>query len=117
MILVTVFAEVQVGGVTLLEFPDIAPRLCAMLSSELKEVLRTTPRPCLIGPIMNKALALAENWAAAYRDAGPTIRRQMNQAIFKKIYVDDEGGVTSEFSEPFELLLSSEVVEAARDHA
>ena len=66
---------------------------------------------------LNQALALAENWAAAYRDAGPTIRRQMNQAIFKKIYVDDEGGVTSEFSEPFELLLSSEVIEAARDHA
>ncbi len=66
---------------------------------------------------LNQALALAENWAAAYRDAGPTIRRQMNQAIFKKIYVDDEGGVTSEFSEPFELLLSSEVIEAARNHA
>ena len=66
---------------------------------------------------LSRALALAENWTAAYRDSGPTIRRQMNQAIFKKIYVDDEGGVTSEFSEPFELLLSSEVIEAARDHA
>ncbi|MCP3998456.1 MAG: hypothetical protein GY722_25825 [bacterium] len=41
----------------------------------------------------------------------------MSQAIYKKIYVDDEGGVTSEFSEPFELLLSSEVIEAARDQA
>ncbi len=42
---------------------------------------------------------------------------QMKQAIFKKIYVDDEGGVTSEFNDPFKLLLSSEVLEAARDHA
>ena len=66
---------------------------------------------------LNQALGLAENWAAAYRDAGPTIRRQMTQAIFTKIYVDDEGGVTSEFSEPFERLLSSGVIEAARDHA
>lgn len=41
----------------------------------------------------------------------------MDQAIFKKVYVDDGVGVTSEFSEPFELLLSSEVIEAARNHA
>ena len=66
---------------------------------------------------LNRALSLANEWASAYRSGGPTIRRQMNQSIFKKINVDDEGGVTSEFSEPFELLLSEEVVEAARDHA
>ena len=56
---------------------------------------------------LNQALALAEIWAAAYRDAGPTIRRQMNQAIFKNFYVDHEGGVTSEFSEPFEPLVTT----------
>lgn len=67
---------------------------------------------------MNRALNQANSWASAYREAGPTIRRQMYQAIFKKVYVDpDGGGITSELSEPFELLHSSEVIEAARDHA
>ena len=68
-------------------------------------------------PPSSSKLSGAETRADASADAGPTIRRQTNRAIFKRADVGSEDGVTSEFSERFELLLSSEVTEAARDHA
>jgi len=41
----------------------------------------------------------------------------MNQAIYSKIYVEEETeNLTSEFAEPFDLLLSNEVTSAAEDH-
>ena len=63
---------------------------------------------------LERALRVAADWHAAYLGAGPTVRRQLNQAIFKKIYVDDAAHARSELAEPFELLLSDEVTTAAR---
>jgi len=45
------------------------------------------------------------------------VRRQLNQAIFKRIYVDDAQHIRSEFAEPFETLLSEEITTAARERA
>ena len=42
----------------------------------------------------------ATNWNKAYRTAGPSVRRRFNQAIFQKLYVDEEGNVTSDLQEP-----------------
>ena len=66
---------------------------------------------------LTRTLSHAADWSSAYAEATPTIRRQMNQAIFKAIYIDDEGNVTSEYNEPFDLLLGPELTKAAHDHA
>lgn len=41
----------------------------------------------------------------------------MNQAMFKKIWIDDTGNIHSELADPFELLLSDEVAIPAKLHA
>jgi len=64
-----------------------------------------------------EALAFAADWHAAYLDAEPKVRQQLNQAIFKKIYVDDAQHVRSQLAEPFETLLSDEITTAARERA
>ena len=46
------------------------------------------------------------------------MRRQLNQALFDKIYLDDaddDGGTVHVLAEPFELLLSNDISTAARD--
>ena len=72
----------------------------------------------LVRTNLHSALAQAGDWGAVYRAASPTIRRQMNQSIFTRFEVDNLAGgtVTSEFAEPFDLLLSDEVTEAAEQH-
>jgi site-specific DNA recombinase len=62
---------------------------------------------------LEQALALASNWHAAYLRASTVERRQMNQGIFDKIYVKDDEEPRHEFAEPFDLLLSDEVVRSA----
>jgi site-specific DNA recombinase len=58
---------------------------------------------------LSKALSFASDWKGAYLGAGPTVRRQLNQAIFKKLLIDNSGRVRSEYAEPFGILLSDEV--------
>ena len=55
------------------------------------------------------ALSFASDWHHAYEAAGPTVRRQLNQAIFKRIFIDDDHNIISELTEPFQTLLSIEV--------
>jgi hypothetical protein len=64
-----------------------------------------------------EALNYASRWDKAYQAAKPNIRQQMNQAIFKKVWVDSEGNITSEFTDTFAMLLSNEVTTAAEEHA
>lgn len=66
---------------------------------------------------MAQALESAADWNTAYLEAGPLVRRQLNQAVFKKIYVDDTHHVSSELAEPFQTLLGEEVTTAARARA
>ena len=54
---------------------------------------------------LDAALDFAANWNKTYRRAGPSVRRRFNQAIFQKLYVDEEGNVTSDLQEPVKLLL------------
>jgi site-specific DNA recombinase len=61
-----------------------------------------------------EALDFAADWHAAYLEAAAIVRRQLNQAIFKKIYVDDAQQVRSELTEPFKTLLSDEITLAAK---
>ena len=66
---------------------------------------------------MAEALESAADWHTACLEAGPLVRRQLNQAVFKKIYVDDNHHVSSELAEPFPTLLSEEVTTAAKTRA
>jgi len=50
---------------------------------------------------------------AAYLHAPPTVRRQLNQAFFDKIYVDEDGTVRFDLAEPFTALLAPQVRAAA----
>jgi len=64
-----------------------------------------------------QALKFASQIGDAYAAAGDTVRRQLNQALFDKIYLDDaddDSGTTHVLAEPFELLLSDGISEAAR---
>ena len=62
---------------------------------------------------LEQALALASDWHAAYMRASTVERRQMNQGIFDKIYVKDDEEPRHEFAEPFDVLLSEEVLRSA----
>jgi site-specific DNA recombinase len=66
---------------------------------------------------LHKALALVQDCETAYRDAPPALRRQFNQAFFKRLIVDDTFTVTGELAEPFAILLSDDIREAAHEHA
>ncbi len=67
------------------------------------------------------ALDYAMNCHRAYIGAvhvtgGKQIRRLLNQAIFTRIYIDDEG-IHGDLAEPFRTLLSDELANAAEQHA
>lgn len=55
---------------------------------------------------LKQALAFAANCDVAYLDAPPQVRRQMNQALFKAIWVNEEGISRCELAEPFASLVS-----------
>ncbi|MCU1392035.1 MAG: recombinase family protein [Ilumatobacteraceae bacterium] len=62
---------------------------------------------------LNRSMDLAADWHAAYLSATGLVRRQMNQAIFSKLYVHEDGRISSELAEPFNILLSSTVADFA----
>lgn len=62
---------------------------------------------------LQKALRLVNDCQKAYEEAPNKVRRQLNQVFFKKLLVQDDYGVNGEFAEPFDILLSSELREAA----
>jgi site-specific DNA recombinase len=62
---------------------------------------------------LKNALALATNAQAAYITAPDSVRRQLNQVLFTQIYVDEDGDVSSDLAEPFNVLLSPEVRQLA----
>jgi hypothetical protein len=55
---------------------------------------------------VGKATAFAMNCHKAYRGGSDATRRLMNQAIFNKIWVTEDGVVGWEYNEPFKLLLT-----------
>ncbi len=56
---------------------------------------------------LTKALELLDDPYGAYVDAGPTIRRLMNQALFERIIIEADEGATATFNGPFDLLLEA----------
>ena len=66
---------------------------------------------------LDHALTFVGDWTRAYRTAEGDIRRQLNQSIFEKIWIDDTGMITSRFTEPFRTLLGDDVRVPARIRA
>ena len=57
---------------------------------------------------LRNALALVTDAQASYQQSADPVRRQLNQALFTRIEVDDDGEVRAELAEPFGILLSDE---------
>jgi site-specific DNA recombinase len=55
------------------------------------------------------ALKFLEDNYATYLEADTTLRRQINQALFKRIYIERSGNVRADLTEPFSSLLSPTV--------
>ncbi|HVW88419.1 MAG TPA: zinc ribbon domain-containing protein [Gaiellaceae bacterium] len=62
----------------------------------------------LIAANLKKALDLATNAQATYTVASDALRRRMNQALFIRIEVDEDSGVTVTLAPPFDDLLDPE---------
>jgi site-specific DNA recombinase len=56
-----------------------------------------------------RALRRAGDCEAAYREAKDRLRRQFNMAFFKRLLLSDEGDVTGELAEPFDVILSDQL--------
>jgi site-specific DNA recombinase len=57
---------------------------------------------------LKRSLELTETLAQAYREASPSVRRLMNQALFERLIIDaDEGGATGTLNDPFALLMEA----------
>jgi hypothetical protein len=55
--------------------------------------------------MLGACLDFAQRCDRVYAAAPTRLRRQMNQAMFEKFYLDDDGEVTAELAGPFKVLL------------
>jgi hypothetical protein len=55
--------------------------------------------------VIRQALELLENPQELYRQAGPTVRRALNQAFFDKLDIDGPSVTEEELAEPFDAIL------------
>ena len=54
---------------------------------------------------LTDALELVEDCGNAYRLAEDPLKRMMNQAIFSKLWIEEDGHVTAEFARPFNAII------------
>jgi site-specific DNA recombinase len=71
-----------------------------------ERLARSQDHEALVAVNLRRALELASDCYEAYATAPDRIRRLMNQAFFKAIYVDDDEHVRSELAAPFDVLLT-----------
>ena len=60
-----------------------------------------------VGQTITNAAANKSNYHQAYSNASPTVRRQMNQALFARIEVTEDGVIEWEYTQPFALLMAA----------
>jgi hypothetical protein len=61
---------------------------------------------------LRRALEIAQDCARAYADGTPMVRRLMNQGLFEKLYIDEDGSVERyEVTEPFSTLFDPGLLE------
>ncbi len=59
---------------------------------------------------LQRCLAMLDDPHDAYQAATPTVRRQMNQAIFEKLFIEDIGVTDALLTEPYNILLQPDLV-------
>jgi hypothetical protein len=64
---------------------------------------------------LRAALDLAADCGRAYRDAADPVRRLLNQALFERLYLGDEGA-SSDLAEPFRTLLGPDGLSLTEHH-
>jgi site-specific DNA recombinase len=62
---------------------------------------------------LHRALDRAGDCQTAYREASDRMRRQFNLAFFKRLLIHDEGTVSGELAEPWDVILGEELRRAA----
>jgi site-specific DNA recombinase len=65
---------------------------------------------------LTTALDYASNAYKAYTGSGPRNRRHLNQFFFTRLIVEDDNSITAELNEPYAILLSPHVIQAATRH-
>ena len=60
---------------------------------------------------LNQAIAFATSLTSTYFRADDKVKRAMNQAMFVKVFIDNDDKITVELREPFDVLLSNETSE------
>src|SRR5690606_8619972 len=61
---------------------------------------------------LQRALEIAQDCARAYEDATRMVRRLMNQGLFEKLYINEDGSVERfEMTEPFGTLFDPDLLE------
>ena len=88
-------------------------RLSSQLAVIEERVKATTATFDEIEANLATALDLARDCHAAYLAAEPRLRRLFNLAFFTHLYIDDDG-VRHDYAEPFDTLLSEDVLDAGR---
>nr|WP_024803474.1 recombinase zinc beta ribbon domain-containing protein [Nocardia sp. BMG51109] len=59
----------------------------------------TTEQLAIGTSVLRHALDLIENPYALYRDAGPDVRRRLNETFYKRFYIDDLAGATAKIAD------------------
>jgi hypothetical protein len=81
-------------------------RLTRELAEADTEIAAAKASTADVEATLNRALTAARHCERAYLTAPNTIRRQINQGFFVKLFIDEDGGVAQvELTEPFAALL------------
>jgi site-specific DNA recombinase len=78
-----------------------------------QRLVATDNQPDMIETNLRAALTFATDAQATYANAPASIRRQLNQALFTRIWVGTDGNISSELAQPFNVLLSPEARQLA----
>jgi hypothetical protein len=57
--------------------------------------------------VLKKAYGFVVDLHEAYLTADAPLRRIMNQALFERLLIDDEEGITGDLADPFDLLIKA----------
>ncbi len=84
-------------------------RISSDLKAAQKQLQSVSAEFDAVDANLDQAIELASNWHQAYLRATDTERRMLNQAIFEKLYITNDG-VAHDFADPFDLVLGETVV-------
>lgn len=96
-------------------FKDEQLRIGAELAACERLLAQATAEMEKVAVAVGLALALVVDCGESYRKQTPTRRRQMNQSLFTKIYVGDDGSIEGQYTEEYRLLLDTSLRELAHE--